>query len=134
MNRAIAAISAVPIGLRWLLTAAFVALTVVLSVTPAQTKPDDTVFHWLVTNTSTWLQNILHVLFYATLTAMFVWSMEGLASRRLRMILALVCAVAIGAVLEWYQLRVPGRFGNLGDVLLNAGGAVLGIIAAIFLL
>lgn len=133
MNRAIATINAVPVAIRWLLTAAFVALIVVLSVTPDRSRPGDTVFHWLVTNTATWLQKVLHVLVYAALAALLVWALDSVESRRLRMMLALVAAVALGATLEWYQLRVPGRFGNIGDVLLNAGGAVIGLIAAMLL-
>jgi VanZ family protein len=37
-------------------------------------------------------------------------------------------------MLEWHQTRVPGRFGTVADVLLNLIGAIIGLIAAMFLL
>jgi VanZ family protein len=134
MRQLAATISLVPTAVRWLLTAGFVALIVVLSITPDRQQAGDTVFDWLVTNTSTWLQKVLHVLVYALLTAMLFWATENLSSRRLRIILALGAAVALGAALEWYQLRVPGRFGNLTDILLNSAGAIIGLVAALLLL
>ena len=134
MRRVAATISMVPTALRWLLTAGLVALIVILSITPDRQQAGDTVFDWLVANTSTWLQKTLHVIVYATLTAMLFWAFESIGSRRLRMVLALTGAIALGAALEWYQLRVPGRFGNLTDILLNSAGAVIGVVAALLLL
>ena len=133
MRKAITAISAVPVGVRWLVTVALVVVIVALSVTPDRHRPGDTVFHWLVVNTSTWVQKTLHVVVYALLAALLVWALDDVESRRVRLLLALVSAVGLGAALEWYQLRVPGRFGNVTDVLLNAAGAILGLIAATLL-
>ena len=134
MTRALALISAVPVAIRWLATIVFVVLIVTLSITPDRGQAGDTVFHWLVTNTGTLLQKILHVLVYATLTGMLFWAMESIATRRLRIVLALGGAVLLGAALEWFQLRVPGRFGSVGDILLNAAGAILGLVVALFLM
>ena len=134
MRRVATTISLVPTAVRWLLTAGLVALIVVLSITPDRQQAGDTVFDWLVTNTSTWLQKTLHVLVYAILAAMLFWTMESIPSRRLRIVLALAGAIALGAALEWYQLRVPGRFGNLTDILLNSAGAIIGLVAALLLL
>ena len=36
--------------------------------------------------------------------------------------------------MEWRQTKVPGRFGTVNDVVLNAAGAALGLLAAIVLL
>ncbi len=129
-----AALLELPTGIRWLLTSGFVLLIVALSVTPARSRPGDSVLHWIVNITATPVQKVLHVLVYATLAALLVWSLDGIASRRLRFALALTLAVAIGAILEWYQLRVPGRFGTAVDVLLNTIGALLGLIVAALLL
>ena len=134
MRQLAATISLVPSAVRWLLTAGFVALIVVLSITPDRQKAGDTVFDWLVTNTSTWLQKIFHVVAYAALAGMIFWAAEHIPSRRVRVAIALSGAIALGAALEWYQLRVPGRFGNLTDILLNSAGAILGLIAALLLL
>ena len=48
--------------------------------------------------------------------------------------IALIIAVAFGVVMEWCQTKVPGRYGTVYDVALNAAGAALGLLAAIFLL
>jgi VanZ family protein len=49
-------------------------------------------------------------------------------------VLVLVATVGLGAMFEWQQTRVPGRFGSVADALLNTLGAVAGLIAAILLL
>ena len=134
MRKPFAVMSAVPVGVRWLVTAVLVVVIVALSVTPDQNRPGDSVFHWLVTNTSASVQKMLHVVVYALLAALLVWALDDIDSRRMRLLFAFVAAVGLGAALEWYQLRVPGRFGNIGDALLNAAGAVLGLIAATLLL
>lgn len=41
--------------------------------------------------------------------------------------LALVLAVAFACTDEWHQLSVPGRDGNLRDVLIDSAGAVAGV-------
>ena len=41
------ALLSVPVGYRWALTLAFVALIVGLSVTPGVERPDDNLFSWL---------------------------------------------------------------------------------------
>ena len=48
--------------------------------------------------------------------------------------IALIIAVAFGAVMEWCQTKVPGRYGTVYDVVLNTAGAVLGLLVAVFLL
>jgi VanZ family protein len=42
--------------------------------------------------------------------------------------------VAFGAVMEWCQTKVPGRYGTAFDVALDAAGAALGLLAAVFIL
>ena len=41
--------------------------------------------------------------------------------------LALVLAAAFACTDEWHQLSVPGRDGNLRDVLIDSAGAVAGV-------
>ena len=48
----------------------------------------------------------------------------------LRIALALLLSVGLGVALEWYQTQVPGRFGTITDMLLNAVGAIVGIFLA----
>ena len=123
-----------PVPYRWLVTLAFVALVVVLSVTPGRAQPGDSIFAWLIVNTPTTVQKILHIGVYAALAMLWMWTFDALESNRLRIILALTLTIGLGSMLEWYQTMVPGRFGTLTDALLNIGGAVVGLLLAIALL
>ena len=121
---------AIPPAYRWLITLAFVAILIVLSVTPGKSQAGDSMFIWLIANTPTLLQKLMHVFCYALLTGLWVWTLEAIESRVLRLALSLLLAVSLGGILEWYQTKVPGRFGSIVDVLLNAGGAVAGLLLA----
>ena len=121
-----------PIIYRWLITLVFVGIVVILSTTPGKGQPSDSIFVWLVANTPTLLQKIMHVAIYATLALLFMWALETIESRLTRIVLTLVLAFSLGIVLEWYQTMVPGRFGTILDVLLNISGAVVGVVAALF--
>jgi len=120
----------VTVSVRWLITIAFGILVVILSVTPGRDQTDDSIFVWLIVNTPTLLQKLLHIAVYASLAFLLAWSLENVDPRPLRLAIALVLAVCLGAGLEWYQTIVPGRFGTVLDVLLNAGGALLGLLLA----
>ena len=128
------ALLSVPVGYRWALTLAFVAFVVGLSVTPGVERPDDNLFSWLFANTAPLAQKVLHVVTYALLGALWMWTLAGIASRPARIALSLSLALVIGIALEWYQTTVPGRYGSITDILLNSLGAALGIVIALFLL
>jgi VanZ family protein len=123
----------IPTAYRWLLTLAFIVLIVVLSVTPDQGRPDDSIFQWLVANTSTPIQKLMHVAVYAMLALLWMWTLADIESRMARIVLTLLCSAGLGAVLEWYQTQVPGRFGSIVDVLLNLAGTLIGIVLAVLL-
>ncbi len=133
MNKALTAVRTASYGTRWLLTLVFSIVIVILSVTPARSRPGDTVFHWLVENTAAPVQKLSHVAVYAMLAVMVMWALENVEARLGRAVLTLLIVVSLGAVLEWYQLQVPGRFGSLTDVALNLAGAIIGIAVAWFL-
>ena len=124
---------AMPLVLRWALTLAFLGLIVALSVAPGKSQYGDSTFVWLVEHTPSLVQNIMHVACYAGATALLAWSLEGIGSRTARVALAAILALLIGTVLEWYQTQVPGRFGTILDVALNAAGVGLGIVVALLL-
>jgi VanZ family protein len=111
-----------------------IAVIVALSVVPGRAHPGDSAFVWLVSMTPAPLQKLMHGVTYATLTLLWMWTLEKINSVPLRMALAFTLSVGIGAVLEWYQTSVPGRFGTLMDAILNAVGSIVGLIAALFLL
>ena len=110
------------------------ALLMLVSLIPGHHKTGDSVFIWLVVNTPTLLQKILHVCLYGVLALLFLWTFEGIQSMAFRFLISFVIAVAFGAVMEWSQTKVPGRFGTMYDVALNAAGAALGLLAAVLLL
>ncbi|MDH3416702.1 MAG: VanZ family protein [Gammaproteobacteria bacterium] len=124
----------IPAVYRWLITILFVGLVVILSVTPGRAQPGDSIFVWLVVNTPTPLQKFMHVAIYAALALLLMWSLEAIESLIARIGLTFVLTVSLGAVLEWYQTLVPGRFGTIIDALLNAIGVVVGLLLASFLL
>ena len=124
----------VPIPIRWVIAAAFVVLVTILSVTPGRGQADNSVFVWLVINTPTLMQKLMHVTAYALLVFLLAWTLEDVGSRSLRLALAVTLAVSLGVTLEWYQTQVPGRFGTLLDVLLNTGGALAGMLVTLLLL
>ncbi|MGB5766960.1 MAG: VanZ family protein [Arenicellales bacterium] len=105
-----------------------------VSLIPGRPKPDDSAFIWLVAKTPTLIQMILHFSLYGVLVLLLAWSLESIESNTYRLLISFIIAVAFGAVMEWRQTKVPGRFGTVNDVVLNAAGAALGLLAAIVLL
>ena len=126
--------TSVPVTVRLIATLLLIALIVALSVVPGRAQPGDSVFVWLVSATPAPLQKLMHGVAYATLTFLWMWTLEKIDSVPLRIALAFTISVGIGAVLEWYQTSVPGRFGTLTDAILNTLGSIVGLIAAVFLL
>ena len=128
------ALLSIPVLYRWAVTLLFVAIVVGLSVTPGVERPDDNLFSWLFANTAPPVQKLLHVVIYAVLAALWMWTLAGIASTPARLALSLALTLALGVVLEWYQTTVPGRYGTITDILLNMLGTVLGLLAALLLL
>lgn len=125
--------ASIPLSTRVVITAVFMALLLAVSVIPGRAQPGDSVFVWIVAKTPTLLQKTLHVFLYAVLTLLWVWTLDAIESRIQRFVIATIVAIGFGASMEWYQTKVPGRFGTLFDVVLNATGVLLGILVAIFL-
>lgn len=120
--------------IRIIITLCFMALLVALSVVPGHTQPNDSVFIRIIGKTPKLLQKILHFCLYGVLTLLWVWALNAIQTKTHRVVIAVTVAVLFGAVLEWYQKRVRGRFGTIFDVALNAAGALLGLLGAIFFL
>jgi len=51
-----------------------------------------------------------------------------------RILAAFLVAAGFGALNEWHQIHLPGRYGSLADVVLNAIGAGLGLLVAVLLM
>ena len=119
---------------RWMITILFVGIVVILSITPGKSQPGDSMFVWLVVHTPTPVQKLMHLVIYAALVVLWAWTLEAIESRAVRLLLAFLIAIGLGSMLEWYQTKIPGRFGTIVDALLNAFGAVAGLLAALVLL
>lgn len=124
----------VPVLTRWGVTLFFAALVVALSISPGIERSGDNIFVWIIVRTPDLVQKIMHVTVYAALALLWMWTLESVESRIVRIALTLIATIGLGAVLEWHQTRVPGRFGTLFDVALNALGALLGLAMALLLL
>jgi len=116
--------------LRFAITLVLMVLIAMLSLTPGAAGPDASGFEWVVHVTPKLAQKLLHVVIYATLAVSLVWSIDPVARSRLRHALAFCVAVAFGALMEWGQTFVPGRFGSLTDILLNTLGVLTGLAVA----
>ena len=127
-------LATIPVGYRWALTLALVALIVGLSITPGVARPDDNLFSWLYAGTPPTAQKVFHIIMYALLAFLWMWTLASIESTRLRLGISLLLTLGLGVALEWYQTRIPGRFGTLIDVVLNAVGAVIGILVAIIII
>jgi len=68
------------------------------------------------------------------LVLILAWTLDSIQSRTFRFLISFFIAVAFGAVMEWCQTKVPGRFGTVTDVALDAAGAGFGLLAAVLLL
>ena len=110
------------------------ALLMLVSLIPGHPKPGDSAFISLIANTPTLIQKVLHVCLYGVLALLLAWTLEGIQPRTYRFLIALIIAVTFGAVMEWCQTKVPGRFGTVYDVALNTIGAALGLLVAVFIL
>jgi VanZ family protein len=116
-----------------ILTLGFMALLALASLIPGHPKSGDPAIIRLVAKIPAQVQKILHVCLYGVLMLLLVWTLERIQIRNYRFLVSFVIAVSFGAVMEWCQTKVPGRFGTVHDIALNAAGAALGLLVAIFL-
>src|SRR5699024_6504703 len=72
-----------------------------------------------------------HIGEYAVLGALLAWALPGHSLRRATITLAIGIAYAITD--EVHQLFVPGRAGQVSDVLIDTVGVVVGVAAVLFL-
>ena len=124
----------VPASARWVITLIFAAIVVALSISPGVEQPGDNLFVWVILRTPTLIQKIMHVATYAALAMSWMWTLDSIESRIIRIALTIIATIGLGALLEWHQTRVPGRFGTLFDVALNTLGAAIGLVLALLLL
>jgi len=114
-------------NLRVLLPLAYTAAIFVLSSIPDTETPANTLesaLRWA----SPELQNLLHVPLFGGLAWCWHWGLrDWIRADRRRLAVALALTLAWSVLDELHQTTVPGRFGSLTDVLLNATGGVLAL-------
>ena len=59
---------------------------------------------WLVSATPTPLQKLLHILAYAVLAFLCMWTLDDIELSPIKIPAALAITIATGALLEWYQM------------------------------
>ena len=119
---------------RLALTLCLLALVALFSLLPAGAGSASGAPGRLIDRVPVLFQKIMHVCLYAVLSLLLVWTLEGIAVVAWRYVIAFIAASGFGALMEWFQTKVPGRFGTLADVWLNAAGAAIGLLAASLLL
>lgn len=109
---------------RYLLPVCYMAALFYVSSLPGHVMEADPVFRWITPN----LQNLLHVPVYGGLALCWWWALETrIAAKRPRLIAAFTLTVMYGLVDESWQLYIPGRYGSLTDLALNALGAAIAL-------
>ena len=128
------ALLSIPVAYRWIVTILFVLFIIGLSVTPGIDRADDHLFSWLYAHTPPTIQKVLHIASYAALTFLWAWTLGAIESVPVRLATSFSLALGLGVALEWFQTMIPGRFGTLTDVILNALGSLLGLLLAVLLI
>ena len=106
----------------------YVAAVLYLSLYPWRLVPSSSVLGWVPLMTRrTILDAFLNVVFYMPLGASAFLSIRR---RKVAFVAALVFGTLVSFAVEWTQLSIPGRFGNLTDLMCNSLGTLLGIAAA----
>jgi len=81
---------------------------------------------YLVAFVSPTIQNLLHIPAYGLLALLWIFTLRsrGFFEHR-SMWMAILLSSAYGAVIEFFQILIPGRFASLTDFLLNLTGILL---------
>ncbi|MBK8992690.1 MAG: VanZ family protein [Gammaproteobacteria bacterium] len=113
--------------LRLLLPLAYMTAIFALSSIPDTETPAnalESALRWA----SPELQNLLHIPLFGGLAWCWHWGLRSwMKQEQWRLGAALALTLAYAVLDEIHQLYVPGRFGSLTDVVLNAVGAVLAL-------
>lgn len=78
-----------------------------------------------------WLQRLGHLGCYAVLAFLLSVTLVFFVRNSLaRGLVSFALATAFGSLMEYLQLKRPGRSGSFVDAAINAAGALLGVLAA----
>lgn len=111
---------------RYLLPLSYMAVLFCVSSIPGQVMEVTPGLRLITPN----LQNLLHVPVYGGLALSWWWALEPqVHAVRSRLIAAFVLTVLYGLVDEIWQLYIPGRYGSITDLALDAFGAIVALWA-----
>lgn len=115
---------------RILIPLAYMLALFLLSSIPGDVSSEHlvgTAFQWVAPN----VQNLLHIPIYAGLATSWLWAFRPYSlDNSSRLAISFVLTLAWAVADETYQMSVPGRYGSLTDMALNALGAILAIMYA----
>lgn len=98
----------------------------VISSIPGEPPDDPTIIHAVFSWFPPTVHNILHIPAYAVLAWTLCRCLFPYLHPWVGLPLVVMIAGTYGALLEWHQFDIPGRYASLTDVVLNFIGAVIG--------
>jgi hypothetical protein len=97
-----------------------------VSSIPGEIPDDPTMIHSIFSWFPPTVHNILHIPAYALLAWTLYRCLLSCLSPQTGLPLVLFITSAYGALLEWHQIDIPGRYASFTDVVLNVIGAGIG--------
>ncbi|SFF94532.1 VanZ family protein [Neptunomonas qingdaonensis] len=110
------------------LTAPFIymGLIFLLSSVPGNNINPETFLERSLIWISPGFQNLLHIPLFFGLALTWIYALEKhIKSNYLTLLTAFALSMLYGIFDEFHQIQVPGRYGSISDLLLDALGAVL---------
>lgn len=105
--------------------AVMIGLYAIASI-PGGLPDDPTIIHAVFSWFTPTVHNILHIPAYAVLAWALYRCLSPYLHSRIMLFLVVIMAGSYGALLEWHQFDIPGRYASFTDVVLNFIGAVIG--------
>ena len=97
-----------------------------ISSIPGEPPDNPTIIHAVFSWFTPTVHNLLHIPAYAALAWTLCRCQQPYFYGRIGLLLAVMIAGAYGALLEWHQIAIPGRYASFTDVVLNFTGAAIG--------
>lgn len=117
--------------LRLALAVSYMAGIYGLSSIPGDIDPEEASIYGIIAWTPPALQNLLHIPLFGILAWLWYRTLRcWIESRGIVLCLSFLLAAGYGAIDEWHQMQVPGRYASLTDMALN----ILGVLLMLWLL
>jgi hypothetical protein len=108
------------------LTVCYMAGIYWLSSISGNIDPEEAAVYGIIAWTPPALQNLLHIPLFGILAWLWYRTLRCWSeSRRVLLSWSFLLAAGFGAIDEWHQIQVPGRYASLTDMALNSLGVLL---------